>query len=970
MPDVVCQTELLINGVWTDYSSRVRAADGITITRGLVDQQSSLSPQTSDFRLDNRDGLFTNRNPSSALFGLIPRYTQVRQSLWLTGSSRLNHLQTFDPYDSGSSARMPDRAALDITTDLDVRIDVMPNSWNPVAVQVLCGKYLTTGNQRGWQVRLRPTGIVALSWTPDGLAASAVSINSTAAVPVSSGRLTLRVTLDLNNGLGGYTVSFYTGTTGTSGTFTLLGSTVVTTTTGVASIFPNSASLEVNGVNNGGASFAGDNAFSGKTYGFELRSGLGGSIVAKLDPAATTIGATSFTDGLGGTWTLFGNARITSDNIRFCGELPAVGNNEWDITGQENTTPVRAQGALGRIMRGGQPIFSPLRRHLFLYENVRGYWPMEAAGGSDVPDSATTGAKSRVIEDISFSGSTPDGLAGSAGAVTLNGAATFILLDAPLGATTTGEASFLVYFKLTSLPAADSALFVLTHTGAGFLSVVFKVGPSGFTTELQDTGGTPVSSMSSGFGTGASPLNQWVGVQIVLTQSGANLVWEQIWHAVGSEIFYTYAAGGTTLATATVGQFSRANLKTVHNTAFQGVQFAHVLMTQGNTYVNSLQFMAASKGFGGETAGRRLARLAKEETLAIDFYGALDDTEAMGPQTTDTVLNLMQECQSVDGGLLAEARDVGATLMYVTRRYLGDQYPVQFTYPSNQLSAPLRPTDDDRYVLNDVTATKPTGGSARYELTTGTNSVNAPPFGINRVAGQINKNVDSDDQLGDQAEWEVFWRCWDEARVPSLSVNLNRSQVRTVSSLLTALQRLNLGGALAVINPPIKFVAPDTLNLSAFGYTESVSAQTTGAYTWDMTSNTVPQGPYKSLRVTSSVGADIRIDSDNGESLLNAGITSSATSMVIKVVGGVASGHRWIDSTNYASEFPIDVRVAGEAIRITAITIGAASGADWLQTATITRGIVGSPGFSKAQSAGAEIRLYDPAYIGMGGVTP
>src|SRR6187551_1604252 len=75
------KSELLIDGVWTDISSYVRGADGINITRGQQDQQTNTSPQTANFTLNNRDGRFSNRNPLSPYYGLLPRNTQCRFSV-------------------------------------------------------------------------------------------------------------------------------------------------------------------------------------------------------------------------------------------------------------------------------------------------------------------------------------------------------------------------------------------------------------------------------------------------------------------------------------------------------------------------------------------------------------------------------------------------------------------------------------------------------------------------------------------------------------------------------------------------------------------------------------------------------------------------------------------------------------------------------------------------------------------------
>ena len=63
-------------GVWTPVKFYDR--DSVTITRGRSDEQSNAQPQKLTFTLDNRDGLYSPRNPMSPLYGKIGRNTPVR----------------------------------------------------------------------------------------------------------------------------------------------------------------------------------------------------------------------------------------------------------------------------------------------------------------------------------------------------------------------------------------------------------------------------------------------------------------------------------------------------------------------------------------------------------------------------------------------------------------------------------------------------------------------------------------------------------------------------------------------------------------------------------------------------------------------------------------------------------------------------------------------------------------------------
>jgi hypothetical protein len=63
-------------------------------------------------------------------------------------------------------------------------------------------------------------------------------------------------------------------------------------------------------------------------------------------------------------------------------------------------------------------------------------------------------------------------------------------------------------------------------------------------------------------------------------------------------------------------------------------------------------------------------------------------------------------------------------------------------------------------------------------------------------------------------------------------------------------------------------------------------------------------------------------------------------------------GPRWVDSATYPAEFPFDIRVDGEVMRVTSCTGTAAS-----QSFNVTRGI---NGITKAHANGADVRLATP----------
>ncbi|MEY9876653.1 hypothetical protein ABH931_006163 [Streptacidiphilus sp. MAP12-33] len=74
------QVEIYAGG-WIDISSFVRYQQGIQVTRGQPDENQKTNPATASFRLDNRDGRFSPRNPLGPYYGIIDRNTPCRISV-------------------------------------------------------------------------------------------------------------------------------------------------------------------------------------------------------------------------------------------------------------------------------------------------------------------------------------------------------------------------------------------------------------------------------------------------------------------------------------------------------------------------------------------------------------------------------------------------------------------------------------------------------------------------------------------------------------------------------------------------------------------------------------------------------------------------------------------------------------------------------------------------------------------------
>ncbi|WP_129308002.1 hypothetical protein [Streptomyces sp. L2] len=93
--------------------------------------------------------------------------------------------------------------------------------------------------------------------------------------------------------------------------------------------------------------------------------------------------------------------------------------------------------------------------------------------------------------------------------------------------------------------------------------------------------------------------------------------------------------------------------------------------------------------------------------------------------------------------------------------------------------------------------------------------------------------------------------------------------------------------------------------------------------------------------------APMHVDTDGSE--LAADATSTATSLSVATTGGPV----WVDSTTFPAEFPFDITVGGERMRVTGI-----SGTASPQTFTVVRSV---NGVVKEQADGTDVRLAEPA---------
>lgn len=198
---------------------------------------------------------------------------------------------------SSNYVSAPSAAGLNITTDLEVEWHGSSSDWTPGALRALCGRYTSAGNQHSWALFLMTDGKLRIYGSTDG--SSTFSLTSTVAPTVADGAdLSIKVTLDVDNGASGKTARFYT-SADDGVTWTQLGDPV--TSAGAVTLYNSTAILEI------GSVFVGTNYnHTGTVRRVIVRNGIGGPVVAS--PNFEAPNGPRHRDAQGNIWTINGSA--------------------------------------------------------------------------------------------------------------------------------------------------------------------------------------------------------------------------------------------------------------------------------------------------------------------------------------------------------------------------------------------------------------------------------------------------------------------------------------------------------------------------------------------------------------------------------------------------------------------------------------------------------------------------------------
>ena len=951
---------------WANITPYVHALRQPTaVSRGVPSEYSQSSPSESSLSINNINGLFSPRNPSSPLYGLIGKNTPVR---WGVGDG-VTGMVTSGATNSGGSAWTSDKAALDIVGDLDVRVDLelrtpgidddwTVDSWTTGSFD-LASKYDGSDTTRSWSFVVT-AGKLRLYWFTAGTLASVKQAESTVALAApAQNRRAVRATIDVDNGAAGNTVTFYTAPT-MAGPWTQLGAPV--TQAGVTSIFSGAGALRFGGSSSTGGAYTYARAPYAMFYSGELRSGIGGTLVA--NPVFTTqpldnvpFSSSSFVEG-GNTWFYIGvadAARIWYRNVdyRFHGECSSFPN-RWDTSGNDAWVPITAAGLLRRLGQSPEPASTGLQSWILAQNPLpASYFPLTGAEGTTYSLNqgfvGKNGYRFYPERDLTtnplpvYTYGKSWGVPWLDTGMEFNASGFTTDLRGDVGTT---DDNFTLDFVFQS-PVVSSDTGGVLNTNIGVLNIyVWSYDVDRWMLQLQNSGNTGTLQVTWYDHTGvnshtfasAGPLaalldNELHTCRFQLTTTGGGttqtysvyidgvLVSSNSW-AVG------YPINGTMCY---LMQYSRYAGQTVFN-------LGH-LTGWVNTVPAATDFADAALGYKGELAGDRLLRVADLGGIPLVLEGNAADTAPMGAQYAEPRLTQLRDAENADMGILGERRGAFG-LRYRTRVSMFGQAPaLTLDYSLGQIVPPFEPTDDDQLTKNDWSVQRRDGDTARVQLLTGRMSILEPPAGVGQYADQTTVNVETDAMLAGVAAWLVNLGTVDKARYPAVTVDLG---ILAAAGLDAAARAVDFGDLLVLKNMQELGVYDDVRLLVLGTAGETVSD---GGYKHTITWNCAPYDAYEgAVYGTSASTGTGRYDTD-GSTLVSA-LTAGATTFQV-------ASPRTLWTTD-AAAFPLDVTMGGERM-----TVGAISGSSSPQTfSSVTRAV---NGVSKSHSAGADIRLTTPA---------
>jgi hypothetical protein len=920
-------TELYFDGAWNTITRDVRQTSQVTVTRGLSSESTSeAEPTSSELTLDSRDHKYAPRNPTSELYGKIGRNTPLRWGYY-EGSPWVQSDGT-----GTSVLTTPSQTAFNVT-DLDVRLDIALESWE--TQQALASRYTASGNNRSWGIYLGGTGQLALVWSADGTSTTITQFSTVPVVAYNGQRMAIRVTLDVNNGAGGYELRFYTGRTVDDEEWNLLGDPIVGAST--TAVYAATSQIEF-----GDVSGLVLNCLTGKGYAMKLMTAIGGNTAMRMTTQDASPGVTSFSSG-GYTWTKSTTGvTLTNKHVRMAGEVPS-----WppvrDLSGNDTVVNLVPTDVTRRMDAGNKPIDSALLRFIKSESPIE-CWPLTDGKESSVAKSLVGGRDmiQRFGDTDTAYNFAQESLADWIEPVVQVLPDTTGSLFGQVPNSTSAASKWSVDLFMRGGGNESAGGFLIYDQGAGTdddnqfsVFMVFNGNLDSLATTYTLAGETSSSVSLLTSGAGANIYDESLHhIRMTMDPGATNTSWEM--YVDGTLLDSGTLSGIVVKAVRTIEL--RAGYLTLTGQNMTSRAFGYITYWDGNG-PTAAQMWDAATGFQGERAGARIDRLATESGYTATVAGETVYQRQMGIQGRKKLLELLNEANKTNFGYLMGARD-RLEVIHRGQSTLWNQPPgVTLDFSSGVISAPFRPVDDDKLTENDVSVQREFGSvPARQVLESGALSVQDFPDGVGRYDKQYTYSLYTDDQADQVAYMRLHLGTYDGVRYTRITLDLANPRVY---AMIDDILRLDVGDKIRLSNVPEDH-GPDDVDVLIQGYSEEV-----GPSSWKITFNCVPGEPWNGGITNSSIYGTV----DTAGCQLNEALDETETGVDVLTT----ATHRWVDSATYPTDFPFDVRTGGEVMRVTACT-----GTTTSQTFTVTRSI---NGVRKSHSSGQAVELANPVYV-------
>ena len=425
---------------------------------------------------------------------------------------------------------------------------------------------------------------------------------------------------------------------------------------------------------------------------------------------------------------------------------------------------------------GDKPLASPIVRSVTRDTTVRNFWPCEEGQGSNQFTPATKNTNPSVpVGTVTYGGYTD--LGGAAATIKLN-ADSFLKFRTRTSTTFTNQWQIDFFLRFIGPRAGTTLVFRLYTTGT---VVRWEYTLTATTQQLLGYAADNSVVVNSGvFGLVGFQTAGWSHVRLMAQQSGGNVNWKYVFFPVpistGSFFGSSYAG--------TVGSPIELQFPASANMTDVGLSSVAFFDNYDYSVVDS-----SGGGYVGEQADNRFFRLCNEEGISSFFNGNLADGAPMGIQPRLALMDLLRQCVETDGGFMIDSRGAYGLTMIMRNECYTKSPEFTLSYSSSHLADGLSPVVggvSDTTIVNDMTASKNQGGSARYTIPDGDYlhwTTEAPPLGVGIRDGSLEVNPQFDSALNEQAAWGAHLASWREQRFETVTVDQARSAVAANGTL-------------------------------------------------------------------------------------------------------------------------------------------------------------------------------------------